>query len=176
MRKANYKGETFIGGGQKLIDSLESIAGELKNNLLSNDKSFLVSEIIKEKNFNRVFIKIQPNFLEHKHYKNEHNGLYAFAIVDKRKVDFQYVGISKTIKKRFGDHVRSKKKNNANWAYLMALNESNVDPILRIPKKQLEMHGMRFTFIHIDNPNLRLIAEVYCANKFKSYWNSFDTH
>jgi hypothetical protein len=176
VRKDNYKGEKYSVVGEQLLERLESISIELRTNLLSNDKSFLVAHIIKERNFNSVFIGVSPNYLEHKYYKNEHNGLYAFAIVQKRNVDFQYIGISKTIKKRFGDHVKSKAKNNANWAYLMAQHTGDLNPIMKIPAKQLEIHGMRFTFIHIDNPNLRLMAEVYCANKFRSFWNSFDTH
>lgn len=176
MRKENYKGEKYVLHGKPLLKALDLIANEMRSKMLSDKKSFLVSHIIKNKYFNKVFIEVKPNSLEHRHYKNEHNGLYAFAIMKNKKIDFQYIGISKTIKKRFSDHVRSKKKNNANWAFLMAQQEGQKNPLLRIPFKQREMHGMRFTFLHIENPNLRLMAEIYCANKFKSYWNSFDTH
>lgn len=176
MRKVNYKGEAFAVDGSELFQNLEAIAAEVKSNLLSSERSFLVSHIIKEKYFNRVFINFLPNNLEHKHYRNEHNGLYAFATVENGEVDFKYIGISRTIKKRFFDHTKSKKHNNANWAFLMAQHGGEESPLLGIPTKQLEMHGMRFTFIHIENPYLRSMAEVYCANKFKSYWNSFDTH
>ena len=34
----------------------------------------------------------------------------------------------------------------------------------------------RFTFVTEDSNMLMHLAEVYCANKLKSYWNSFETH
>ena len=175
-RKENYKGESFTSHGDELLQQLESFASELQGNMLSEDKSFLVSHITQKKFFNKVFVNVVPNCHEHKSYKNEHNGLYAFALVEDGRVDFQYIGISRTIKKRFSDHTKSKKKNSANWAFLMARGDGADGAIDRIPVKQLDMHHMRFTFLHIDNPNLRLMAEVYCANKLKSFWNSFDTH
>ncbi len=176
MRKENFKGESFTDHGDLLLQKLDAFAAELAGNMLSEEKSFLVSHLHQKKYFNKVFVNVVPNYHEHKTYKNEHNGLYAFAVVENGKADFKYIGISKTIKKRFSDHTKSKRNNNANWAFLMAQSEGKEEALTRIPTKQLEMHNMRFTFVHIDNPNLRLMAEVYCANKLKSFWNSFDTH
>ena len=176
MRNENYKKESFTDHGEKLLQKLDDFASELESNMISAEKSFLVSHIRQENDFNRVFVNVTPNHLGHKYHRNEHNGLYAFAIVENEQVDFQYIGISKTIKKRFSDHITSKNKNNANWAFLMAQSEGPDNAVERIPAKQLDIYNMRFTFTHVDNPNLRLMAEVYCANKLKSFWNSFDTH
>lgn len=176
MRIANYKDEEFTISGNKLLQKLETFASDLESNMLSNDKSFIVSKIPHKKIFDELFISVIPNYHAHKTYKNEHNGLYAFALVEQDKVNFQYIGISRTIRRRFLNHTRGKAKSTASWAFLMAQNDELEDALKRLSLKQLEMQIMRFTFIHIDNPFLRHMAEVYCANKLKSYWNTFETH
>jgi len=113
--------------------------------------------------------------------KNEFKGLYAFANVKNGVVDFQYIGISQTIRRRFNAHVRRTTRPEASWAYLMIKkdfpNLNKEERELKIPEYQKKIiYPQNFTFVLIDDNMLMHIAEVFCVNNLKSYWNSFETH
>lgn len=170
---SNYKGESFFATGPKLLNQLEAIASELQRNMKDPKRRFKASDIlsIRTNSFKKFWPDIEPLNPEHKHSKDEYKGLYAFALIEKSKISWQYIGISQTIKRRFKGHTLRKSKNSASWAYLMARSEAE------IPRTQEKfIHSCYFTFVQIKDNMLLHIAEVYCVNKFKAHWNSFETH
>jgi len=47
----------------------------------------------------------------------------------------------------------------------------------KIPEyKKKYIHPLKYTFCPIDDNMFLHIAEVYCVNKLKAHWNSFETH
>ena len=173
MINKNYKDESFIKTGPALIYKLENIAFELQQNMKDSKSRFIASEILNTgKNaFHRLWPDVKPNNPYHKYSKNDFKGLYAFAIIKNGKINWQYIGVSQTIKRRFKGHTLRKTKNSATWAYLMCKSEENI----HIKQKEI-IHPCYFTFVKIDSNMLLHMAEVYCVNKFKSTWNSFETH
>ena len=113
--------------------------------------------------------------------KNEYKGIYAFAEYSNGKTRVLYVGISQTMRRRFFKHTKEKGKEGATWAYAMLKwhhpQLSKEDRILMIPEIQNSLiKNCRFTFIPIESNMMIHLAEVYCANKLRAHWNSFETH
>ena len=176
----NYKGEKFFETS-KLISYLDEISAQLVANFKSDINSHFVNHILDTNSFNSLWNDC-PNNLENKHSKNEYKGIYAFANVDRNgQVDILYIGISQTIRRRFYKHTTRDRKNEASWAYLMIKHQhpelSILDRQLKIREYQEKiMYPIKFTFILINDNMLMHIAEVYCANKLKAEWNTFETH
>jgi GIY-YIG catalytic domain len=159
---------------------LDGICETLITNFRTRDKSYFVKDILQAKSFNSLW-DVPPNNFDNKHSKNEYKGIYAFASVEKNEVDFLYIGISQTIKRRFGKHTTRNRKNEASWAYLMIKHDfsdlSIPDRQLKIPEYQQKIiYPVKFTFCLVNDNMLMHIAEVYCANKLKAEWNTFETH
>ena len=148
--------------------------------MTTNHKHQVVSDIINAKSFNQIW-DVEPNKHDNKYSRNEFKGLYAFAAVNRNKVDFRYIGISQTIRRRFAGHVKRKTRQEATWAYLMAkcdfpdLDISNREEKIPIYQREI-IYPLKFTFHTIDDNMLMHMAEVYCVNKLKAYWNTFETH
>lgn len=174
----NYKNEKYFSCNSKLIETLEGYCSKLEKKMLSD--SFLVSEIHshKKNGFENCWLNIPYSPVEQTGKPKEISGLYAFAEKKGNKITWKYIGISRTIKRRFQGHTRRSSKNSATLAHLIARetrNHKNAEG--EIPNIQKEhIHSWYFTFIQIDDNMLLHIAEVYCANKFQSHWNSFKTH
>ncbi|MES2006328.1 MAG: GIY-YIG nuclease family protein [Bacteroidota bacterium] len=180
-RPHNYKKEKYFDTAS-LITYLDEVCATLITNFLTPGRNHLVKDLmnVKDRDFNALWHAAHNNE-ENKHSKNEFKGIYAFATVDRNDVDFHYIGISQTIRRRFGKHTLKKRKNEASWAYLMAKHHhpdlSNEDRQLKIPEYQQKyIHPVRFTFCQVDDHMLMHIAEVYCANKLRAEWNTFETH
>lgn len=174
MRAKNYKGEGFLSVDSDLIAKLEDIAWRLEQNLLSLDHHYLAGDILKRGRnaFHKCWPNLIPNNPNNPHSKNEFKGLYGFAFKSRNgKLDWQYIGISKTIKRRFKGHAIRKTKSDASWAYLMCRTQSKIP---RIQKNHI--HLCYFSFVMVDDNFLLHLAEAYCVNKFKALWNSFETH
>ncbi len=171
--KTNYKGEVFLATGPKLLTQLEAIASELESNMKHPKSRFKVSEIlsIRTNSFQKFWPDIAPLNPDHKHSKKEYKGLYAFARIEKGKVLWQYIGISQTIKRRFKGHTIRRTKNSASWAYLIRKSEEQIPTV-----QKRYIHPCYFTFVQVEDNMLLHMAEVYCVNKFRSEYNSFETH
>jgi len=171
--RLNYKGESFLATGPKLINQLEEIALELQGNMKNLRCRFKASEIlsIRTNSFKKFWPDIVPLNPDHKHSKNEYKGLYAFAQIENGRISWQYIGISQTIKRRFKGHTIRKTKNAASWAYLIRKSEKQIPGV---QKKYI--HPCYFTFVQVEDNMLLHMAEVYCVNKFRSKYNSFQTH
>lgn len=183
MKTENYKREKYFDTSKELLNELNKICNTLLANLNSDSDSHKVSDINKRtKPFNDLFRNTKPNNPNgNKYSKKEFKGIYAFAEVKNNKVDFMYLGISQTIRRRFGGHTRGKTKLDASWAYLMIKhkhpNLSIIGREKKIPDYQKnDIYPLRFTFCPIDDNMLMHIAEVYCVNKLKAFWNTFETH
>ena len=113
----------------------------------------------------------EPDKPDHHHSKNEYKGLYAFAVITKTDVNWQYIGISQTIKRRFKGHRLRKSKNTASWAYMMVKSEAAIP---EIQKKRI--YPCHFTFVQIENNMFLHMAEVYCVNKRRSERNNLEGH
>jgi len=180
-KKRNFRKEHFIKTGAKLIKELDKIVNKLKFRMSSKKYSFSVKKLSKTKSINGLW---NGNFNSTKkgHEHKDYAGIYAFAIMRKGVCEFQYIGISQTILRRFYDHTKLKPKNKASWAFLMAKHKYNLKHNLpnaeeMIPKVQEDfIRSCKFTFLPISNSMLMHIAEVYCVNKLKSKWNTFETH
>ena len=180
MTKENYKGEKYFDTSSKLLTELDTICDTLVKNLKTKGKSYTAEEIVNADSFNKLWQET-PNKHDNKYSKNEFKGVYAFATVDKGKIDFKYIGISQTTRRRFGAHTKRTTRPEASWAYLMIKHDY---PKLtleqrekKIPEYQKKIiYPLRFTFCPVDDNMLLHIAEVYCVNKLKAHWNSFETH
>lgn len=175
----NYKGESYFEHST-LFDYLNNLCEILEANMLSHENSYLVKDLLAAPDFNKRW-QVTPNNPNNPRSKNEYKGIYAFASVMDAKVNFMYVGISQTIRRRFYKHTLRNRKNEASWAYLMAKHHhpdlSISDRQLKIPDYQRQnIHPIRFSFCLIDDNMLMHIAEVYCANRLRSHWNTFETH
>lgn len=181
MNKENYKNEKYFDTSPKLLVELDRICEMLVKNLKTKGKSYTAEEIVKSKSFNALWDE-KPNKLDNKYSKNEFKGVYAFASVDKQnKIDFMYVGISQTTRRRFSAHTKRTTRPEASWAYLMIKRDfpklTKEQREKKIPEYQKKViYPLRFTFCPIDDNMLLHIAEVYCVNKLKAFWNSFETH
>lgn len=184
MRNENYKGEKYLDTSEELFIKLNEICEVLLDSFRNDKKSYPVAEIIKMKNyyqFNELWEHL-PNIPDKKNSKNEYKGLYAFAHVENGDIDIMYIGISQRTRARFSDHTKKKKSKDASWAYLMIKHEiSNLTTRelreVKIPDYQKEyIHPLHFTFYPIEDNMLLQMAEVYCVNKLKAKWNSFETH
>jgi hypothetical protein len=176
----NYKGEKYFTCSPKLLKDLNAISKNLVENLRAKGKSYQVKEIINSKSFNELW-NVIPKKSDNKHSRNEYKGIYAFAVVGKSKIDFKYVGISQTIRRRFTGHTKRKTRQAATWAYMMIKKDF---PELSIKQRERKIsayqktiiYPLQFTFYPIDDNMMLHIAEVYCVNKLKAFWNSFETH
>jgi hypothetical protein len=180
MRENNYKGEMYLDTSHTLLIKLDAICETLIHNLKTNGKSYIVEEIIKNKSFNKLW-EHAPNTPDKKNSKKEFKALYAFATCDNDKIDFMYMGISQRTRGRFSDHTKRNKSKDASWAYLMI--KHNYPLLTRVQREnkiseyqKKSIHHLRFTFYPIDDNMLLHLAEVYCVNKLKAFWNSFETH
>lgn len=179
MITTNYKGEKFHLDGMKLFKELDSICQSLKDNFKKSGKFHSVKSIM-DSSFNELW-DLKPNNEDNKWSKNEFKGIYAFVQIKNGKVEFKYIGISQRIRNRFWEHTKRKRKSDASWAYLMSKEFnpgfSKLVAENKIPFYQKKhIHPLYFTFVPIDDNMLLHIAEVYCVNKLRSYWNTFETH
>jgi hypothetical protein len=182
MRLENYKGEKYLDLAAPLFARLEALCEELISRLKSPQKSYPVADIlkIKPRNFSSLWEHL-PNTPDKKNSKNEFKGLYAFAVVEGDAVDFRYIGISQRTRARFTDHTKRNKSKDASWAYLMVkhafpdLNRAAREALIA-DFQQEWIHPLRFTFCPIDDNMLMHLAEVYCVNRLRAKWNSFETH
>lgn len=172
-KSVNYKGEPYLPTGRSLIEKLEGISQELHRRMKTPGMHHKASDIlaIRSDSFKILWPEELPLNPDHRHSKNEYKGLYAFAIRAEAGINWQYIGISRTIKRRFKGHTLRKSKNSASWAYLMAKSETEIP---EIQKKRI--YPCYFTFVQIEDNMLLHMAEVYCVNMFRSEWNSFETH
>ena len=182
MREENYKGEKYLDLSGPLFTRLDALCEELISSLKTDQKSYAVADIIKTKpkDFNGLWEHL-PNAPDKKSSKKEYKGLYAFAVVDGEQVDFMYIGISQRTRGRFTDHTKRRKSKDASWAYMMVKHAfPDLDRAARearIADYQKELiHPLRFTFCPIDDNMLLHLAEVYCVNRLRVKWNSFQTH
>lgn len=180
MNKQNYKGENYFDTSVKLLTELDIICNNLTDNIKKEGQSYIAADIVSAKSFNDLW-QVLPNKYDNKYSRNEYKGIYAFATVVKNKVEFQYIGISQTIKRRFSAHTKRTTRQEASWTYLMIKrdfpNLSLEQREKKIPEYQKKyIHPLRFTFCLVDDNMILHIAEVYCVNKLKAYWNSFETH
>jgi hypothetical protein len=184
MYKKNYKGEEFLNTNIQLLNKLNELSEELLHNLTNDGKFQLVKDILDGKNFKSAFPKIEPNNFSNKHSKNEYKGIYAFARVKGKKVYFEYIGVSRTIKRRFYSHTSSYSPSSSSWINLMLKKDhqdfhkygknKKKDAIEKLRSKKI--HPCRFTFLKIDDNMLLHMAEVFCVNSLHSFYNSFETH
>lgn len=182
MRAENYKGEKYLDLSGQLFAQLDALCQELISRLKTAQKSYSVEDIIKikPKNFNSLWEHL-PNTPDKTNSKNEFKGLYAFAVVEGDSVDFMYIGISQRTRARFSDHTKRSKSKDASWAYMMVKHAfpdlTRADREALIVDFQKEwIHPLRFTFCPIDDNMLLHLAEVYCVNRLRAKWNSFETH
>ena len=181
MAKENYKGEKFFETSSKLLTELDAICETIVGNLKTKGKSYATEEIVEAKSFNELW-QVKPNKHDNKYSTKEFKGIYAFASVDKnKKIDFKYIGISQTTRRRFSAHTKRTTRAEASWAYLMIKrdfpNMTKEQREMKIPEYQKKfIYPLRFTFCPVDDNMLLHIAEVYCVNKLKAHWNSFETH
>lgn len=180
----NYKEEPFLEINNDLQLRLDEIAERIKTQLITPGEYLVFNDHSK---FGRKEFK---NFWKHvsinnengnKYSKNEYKGIYAFGEVVNGDLRVLYIGISKTIRRRFFGHSTMKEKNAATWAYTILKHQnpqlSKEERQALIPELQNSLiKNCRFTFVKEDSNMLMHLAEVYCANKLKSYWNSFETH
>ncbi len=184
MFKINYKKEKFLRLNRKMMNDLDKLASGLKRNLRDPKKSLIVSELIGINNFNKAWSNIKPNNNTNAHSKNEFKGIYAFA-VNEGSFNVCYIGISRTIRRRFYDHANGQSENRSSWVFLMAKQKMKDKYVLltKSEKKALfkkiqknKVHSCKFTFIAINDNMFMHLAEVYCVNKLHSFYNSFETH
>lgn len=175
----NYKEEKYFDTSVKLLNELDVICQILIDNLKNNERSYIAEDIVNAK-FNDLW-PYKPNKYDNKYSKKEFKGVYAFAVVDKNKINFKYIGISQTIRRRFSAHTKRTTRQEASWAYLMIKHDFPKLTLQQREKKIPEyqkkfIYPLKFTFCPVDDNMLLHIAEVYCVNKLKAYWNSFETH
>ncbi len=134
----------------------------------------------------------------------DYRGIYTFAEKTDTGYSYLYTGITRVAVERINDHIHSKNKGSATWAYLMVKKDKKGDVILNemiekyhhkkktkkvkdklnilisnaIIKKQEEfISNLYVTFIPVEDNNYLLhILEPYIAAELKCYWNSFKTH
>jgi hypothetical protein len=122
--------------------------------------------------------------LKKKDEKNtEIKGLYVFGECDDTgKVIPKYVGISKTIFRRFRQHGWSKEHNKASLAYMKASQKQlHIGQRKHIKHEILEdqqkiIRNYKVAVLQVDNDYDLYFMEVYFAGKWKTEWNSFKTH
>jgi len=180
----NYRNEEYLDLSVNLFQELESVCDSVRQNILTVERSHRVSDILGcEGNcFNKLWGDIQPNNPLNKYSRNDFSGLYAFAEVSHGEADFKYIGISRTIRRRFFQHTKRSGRGSATWAYCMAKERfkemRNVEFWeSQIPTFQAEMiHPLRFTLYPIQGDMLMHLAEAFCVNRLQSEWNTFRTH
>jgi len=180
----NYKEEAFLNIDNTLQERLDEIAEQIKTQLTTPGQYLIFNDHPKfgRREFKKFWEHVSINNSDgNKYSKNEHKGLYAFGEITDGKLQVLYIGISKTIRRRFFGHSTMKEKNAATWAYTILKHQN---PLLSKEERQALIPDLqntlikkcRFTFVNEDSNMLMHLAEVYCANKLKSYWNSFETH
>jgi hypothetical protein len=183
MRSTNYNEEAYFTCDGNLIKQLDGYCDELESRM--NNSRFLVSDMLNHKKsiFQNCWSDLVFNApIGKQEKKNEIMGLYAFATKKGDKLDWKYIGISRTMMMRFSHHTKSNHKSSATWAYQLAKKYVEKEELskaiqIHIKKYQEEIiHPCYFTFIQIDDNMLLHIAEVYAVNKFQAEWNSFKTH
>lgn len=63
----------------------------------------------------------------------------------------------------------------AKKVYKLENKKAEAERIIPLVQKNY-IYPCRFTFVLIPDNMLMHIAEVYCVNKLKAEWNSFETH
>lgn len=187
MFKINYKNERFINTGTSLLNTLDKLSKLLFKQLNTKGMYCRVNEMLND-NFNDFWGKtrIQPNNYDNKHSKNEYCGIYAFSIQRGNKTFVKYIGISKTIRRRFRMHTSRNSMESSSWTYLMLKDYYKIKKgqIITRKKKKVdfirkkEIYPCRFTFITIPPKKSMFLhlAEAFCVNKLHSKYNSFETH
>lgn len=119
-------------------------------------------------------------------------GVYLFTSVKDRKKTHEYVGRTRNIRSRYGDHGRpGSKHNQAAFAFNIALKRTghggdrkgrtrNDLAKLRDVERafvaaKAEVRRMEFRWVAVDDPVLEAVLEIY-ASKQLGTWNSFETH
>lgn len=180
----NYKGETYLKFDISFQERLNEIADQLADQLITPGKHIVYNEHPKlgVKEFNNFWNEIPVNNPDgNKYSKNDWKGVYAFGEYTNNNLNVLYIGISQTIRRRYFKHTKEKNREAATWAYTILRHQNRDLPkeevIRMIPNIQNSLiKNCRFTFIKEDDNMLMHLAEVYCANKLKAYWNSFETH
>jgi hypothetical protein len=181
----HFNGEEFLTINDKLNSELIEIANSLCHQIKEN---YLDLNTYKKKLYLKDYWKkeLVNNPDGNVHSKNEYFGIYAFATLEGDDVSFQYIGISQTIRRRFNGHMGSNDRGTATWAYRIARHKykkKTPEECEKLIDKMREMYikPCRFTFVPINRVNndshmFLHLAEVFCANYLKSYWNTFETH
>lgn len=180
----NYKNEPFLTLDANLQTNLEDISSRLLSQLNTEGQYVIFNNQAKfgEGGFKKFWEHVPINNSSgNKYSKNEHKGVYAFAEMNGNDLRVLYVGISQTIRRRFFKHTREKNREAATWAYTILKHQnSNLtkeEIVAMIPELQNSLiKNCRFTFVPVESNMMLHLAEVYCANKLKSHWNSFETH
>lgn len=187
MYKTNYKKENFINTDTSLLRDLEMLSKQLLKQLRTKGNYCEVTEMLNGK-FNDFWDKtgISPNNYDNKHSKNEYCGVYAFSEQRGSKTFVKYIGISKTIRRRFRMHTSRNSMESSSWTYLMLKDYFKIKKGQKIRRKKekvdfirkKEIFPCRFSFITIPPKKSMLLhlAEAFCVNKLHSKYNSFETH
>lgn len=180
----NYKKEPFLNIDKTFKKRLDEIAAQINKQLMTPGEYLISNDYSKfgNKEFNKFWEHISINNpAGNKHSLNDYKGLYAFGEVVDGKLQVLYIGISQTIRRRFFAHSTAKKRNAATWAYKILKHQNphltKEEREALIPDLQNTLiKSYRFIFVKEDCNMIMHLAEAYCANKLKSYWNSFETH
>jgi predicted GIY-YIG superfamily endonuclease len=178
---------------EKHLDkSFSEIINGMENLLLSSkyiQKSVLLKNYFGNKCGQKTARKklINDNIIQQNWIKNEidFKGLYIFLY---NNVPF-YVGISQRVLSRIIDHVKGKSHFSASLAYNIGLlkykkdngceysgERENLDFKKYIIPAQEFLMDQKIALIHIDNNEELYLFEIYCAMKFKTKLNTFETH
>ena len=183
----NFKDHSFIDINEKWFGEAFSVIAKLKTQLNDPQKSIKVQNAVGNRStpngirslFFAAFGK--ANNLESK-IGDEYKGLYLFGepVADGRFKP-AYVGISRTMIRRFRGHTIMQGSNNASWTFLMAKKDHP-----EIDSKEFEMRyrsdfqkkiwPYNFTMVPIENDFEMHILEGMAACVLKAKWNSFSTH
>lgn len=172
MSACNYLNEQYFDTNT-IFNKLEDINTKLLSYFIIEDKKQIIKGLFKQ-TYNNVFWDLYNNAISKQ-------GIYAFAEITNNEVKILYIGISKDIRKRFIQHTKRKDKKYASWAHIVQRELSTHNDLSnyydKIKAYQNEvMPSLYFGYVPIEDNMILHIAEVYCANKLKSHYNTFKTH
>jgi hypothetical protein len=187
----NYKGEQYPRNLNAIYKDFEVAAKIIEKFFKANP--IKIKEIAKEENGQIILnkdlmikkFKLENYIKSSENYGRDLKGIYVFADIDNAgKIEYKYVGISRSLFKRVKDHGFGKTKYMATLANLMAKHYYNEEYGSKegfelknhLHKSQSEIKNWYIALYPIDcNFELHMI-EPHLSYHWKSYWNTFETH
>jgi len=180
----NYQNIPFPNSTDDLINACKNVVTDIEKMFSKkSETSCYLSDFYRKGDKNRKFEETLKK--EFGLSLGDVKGLYVFANEIDGEIKPYYVGISRNVIRRLGQHVFGKHKNHATLAYLKSKSQRTKDSSDIGDLEYFELHRENFqndiaksrlAIREISDDYELYMAEIFVACHFKCEWNSFKTH